>query len=201
MRKDIITSKDRMETRDRVWALMREGFSKSEIYKKLEPEYLSKYELALTISTTPNYEELPEFQRKNRNLFILLCVISVIKIIYAVILLCCYGFALTSDIENKAVLSIFIILIFIVPIIPVWLAVGVKRMDRGIYLSVVILSLLGIGQLFKKYPETSFGWIFALIQLSIIMAIGILSFKIYKKYICNKISLKKDNSGNYIFNQ
>ena len=191
-----------METRDRVWELMREGLSKSEIYKKLEPEYLSKYELVLTVSTTPNYEELPEFQGKNKKLFILLCVISVIKIIYAVILLCGYILVLASDVENKTVLSIFIIpLIFIVPIIPVWLAVEVKRMDRGIYLSVVILSILGIGQLFKEYPETGFGWIFALIQLSIIMAIGILSFKIYKKYFCNKLSLKKDESGNYIFNQ
>jgi hypothetical protein len=200
MRKDIVTSKDKIETRNRAWELMRKGLSKDEIYKELEPEYLNNFDLASIISTTPSYEELPDFEKKNNVLFYLSCTICAIWIFIAIVFLICW-FIFNIKTEPKGDIY-FIIMLFncLIPVVVMGLAREIKRMNGDIYFPVLALSILGIILVLKVYPSTVLGWILGSVHAVILISTAVMSFTILRKYFFNKMSPKKDDYGNYVFN-
>jgi len=191
MRKDIVNSEDMLETRERIWAMMHKGLSKNEIYKELEPEYLVKYDLASIISKTLYPEELPAYKKENKILFFLLCTISVIRFFTAIIFLI-YCTVLDIETENKRFVNfIFIPFIFFVPLISIWLAREVKRMNNDIYIATLLLPIFGVQLIFKEYSNTTLGWLLGSVQIIILVSTIILSFNMLRKYSFNKRHLRK----------
>jgi uncharacterized BrkB/YihY/UPF0761 family membrane protein len=89
----------------------------------------------------------------------------------------------------------------LIPVVVMGLAREIKRMNGDIYLPVLALSILGIILVLKVYPSTVLGWILGSAHAVILISTAVMSFTILRKYFFNKMSPKKDDYGNYVFNQ
>lgn len=141
-KKRILTSREHKEVWNKIYALVDQGKTKTEVFEILSEEYYSLYNLAKKISQFPTAKGFPQFKLFSKIIFVIsaLCTTIISSLyIYALISECLAGY---FPIEQAWQLLIIIPVLLGIICFLFWVTIQIKRMNGRIYIGISFVSLI-----------------------------------------------------------